>query len=305
MKMERYQRLAAEQDNIAGLTKIKSYLRPTRYATRLSADIRRPMVTLRPTASRSRRSAGVALADFKSTRLFADVPDVHLQQLARLAWQERLASRTVAIEQDASCEALYALLEGTVEVFSGLDDQETVIDVAGPGSVLLLACVISAIPYIASVRTLAPVRILAVPAPAVRELFDGDKSFARNVAEELSCSSCRMLLDLKSLKVRTSIERLADWLISAADGQGNGKSEFRLPFGKRTLASRLGMTPECLSRSLRSLSAHGVRVRGREVTVVDRAALVAFAGAIDDHHTDRHARLQTRNLRKPQVIAAS
>jgi CRP/FNR family transcriptional activator FtrB len=87
-----------------------------------------------------------------------------------------------------------------------------------------------------------------------------------------------MLLDLKSLKIRTSIERLADWLITAADGQHNGSAEFRLPFGKRTLASRLGMTPECLSRSLRALAAHGVNVRGREVKVTDRPALTAFAG---------------------------
>jgi len=238
------------------------------------------MLTLKPSAIRSRRSAGVGLADFKAIRLFGEAPDVHLQRLAHLAWQERLAPRAMVIEQDASCEALYALLEGTVEVFSGFDEQETVIDVVGPGSVLLLACVVTAIPYIASARTLSPARILAVPALAVRELFDGDKTFARGVAGELSRGSCRMLLDLKSLKVRTSIERLADWLISAADGHGNGsgKSEFRLPFGKRTLASRLGMTPECLSRSLRSLGAHGVHVRGREVTVADRAALVAFAG---------------------------
>jgi CRP/FNR family transcriptional regulator, transcriptional activator FtrB len=236
------------------------------------------MLMLKPSASRSRRSAGLSPADLKSIRLFADVPNDSLEALAQTAWQERLLARAVAIEQDAACEALYALLEGSVEVLSGVDDQETVIDVVGPGSVLLLACVVTAIPYIATVRTLSPVRILAVPAPAVRALFDGDKGFARSVAGELSRSSCRMLLDLKSLKVRSSIERLADWLIAAADGQSNGKSEFRLPYGKRTLASRLGMTPECLSRSLRTLAAHGVHVRGREVTVVDPAALAAFAG---------------------------
>jgi CRP/FNR family transcriptional regulator, transcriptional activator FtrB len=235
------------------------------------------MLTLKPSASRNRRSAGLGPADFKSIRLFADVPDPHLQELARTAWQERLPPRTAIFEQDAPCEALYALVEGTVEVLSRFDDEETVIDVVAPGSVLLLACVVTAIPYIASVRTLSAVRILAVPAPAVRGLFDGDKAFARSVAGELSRSSCRMILDLKSLKVRTSIERLADWLIDAGH-QGNGNGEFRLPFGKRTLASRLGMTPECLSRSLRALSAHGVRVRGREVTLADRAALAAFAG---------------------------
>jgi len=235
------------------------------------------MVTLKPSTSRSRRSASVSLADFKSIRLFAAVPDDNLQPLARTAWQERLPARATVIEQDAPCEALYGLIEGTVEVLSGVDEQETVIDVVEPGAVLLLACAVTAVPYIASVRTLSPVRILAAPATAVRELFDGDKAFARSVAAELSRSSCRMILDLKSLKVRTSIERLADWIIDAGD-QANGNGEFRLPFGKRTLASRLGMTPECLSRSLRSLAAHGVQVRGREVILADRATLAAFAG---------------------------
>jgi len=244
------------------------------------------MLTLKPAASRPRRSAGLGLADFRSIRLFSDIAEDRLQQLARIAWQERLAPRAAVIEEDAPCDALYALLEGTVEVLSGLDDQETVIDVVEPGSVLLLACVITAIPHVASVRTLSPVRLLAVPAADVRELFDGDKAFARGVASELSRGSCRMLLDLKSLKVRTSIERLADWLIDAAD-QANGDGAFRLPFGKRTLASRLGMTPECLSRSLRTLGAHGVRVRGREVMVADRTALAALAGAAVAADADR------------------
>jgi hypothetical protein len=40
------------------------------------------------------------------------------------------------------------------------------------------------------------------------------------------------------------------------------------------------MTPECLSRSLRSLADHGLTVRGRDVTVADRAALAAIIGAV-------------------------
>jgi hypothetical protein len=38
------------------------------------------------------------------------------------------------------------------------------------------------------------------------------------------------------------------------------------------------MTPECLSRSLRSLADYGISVRGRNVTVADRATLAAFIG---------------------------
>lgn len=264
------------------------------------------MSTLKPTLGRSRRNAGVGPADFKAIRLFAGVAEDRIQELARSAWQEHISARAVVIEEDAPSEALYGLLEGSVEVLSGLDAQETVIDVVEPGSALLLACAVTAIPYIASVRTLSPVRLVAVPTSAVRELFDDDKAFARSVAAELSRSSCRMILDLKSLKVRTSIERLADWLIEAAGSAENGNREIRLPFGKRILASRLGMTPECLSRSLRALAAHGVRVRGREVILTDRAALARFAGTHEgDDEAPAPPRAPTQKLRKPQITAAS
>lgn len=235
------------------------------------------MLTLRPSVTRSRRGAGIGIAEIRSVRLFAGLSDLRLQEVAHAAWQERLPARAVVIEEDAASDALCALIEGTAEVLSGSDDQETVIDVVEAGSVLLLGSVMSGVPYVASVRTLSAARLIIVPATLVRELFDADKDFARTVAFKLSRSSCSMLLELKSLKVRKSIERLADWLLQAS-AQTNGNGEFRLPYGKRTLASRLGMTPECLSRSLRTLADHGVQVRGREVTVADRAALAAFAG---------------------------
>jgi CRP-like cAMP-binding protein len=47
------------------------------------------------------------------------------------------------------------------------------------------------------------------------------------------------------------------------------------------IAGMLGMTPECLSRSLRQLQAHGVHSQGkRAILVEDRERLRAFAGAV-------------------------
>jgi CRP/FNR family transcriptional regulator, transcriptional activator FtrB len=53
---------------------------------------------------------------------------------------------------------------------------------------------------------------------------------------------------------------------------------FKLPFGKRTLASRLGMTAECMSRGLHTLVDQGVLVRGRDIRITDRAALIRSFG---------------------------
>ena len=54
-------------------------------------------------------------------------------------------------------------------------------------------------------------------------------------------------------------------------------SLIHIPYGKRVLASHLGMAPENLSRNLASLAPLGVAVRGRHVSLNDRAALAQFA----------------------------
>jgi CRP/FNR family transcriptional activator FtrB len=52
---------------------------------------------------------------------------------------------------------------------------------------------------------------------------------------------------------------------------------FKLPVEKRALANLLGMRPENLSRSFGELADLGVEVDGAKLTIVDRAALTAFA----------------------------
>jgi CRP/FNR family transcriptional activator FtrB len=54
------------------------------------------------------------------------------------------------------------------------------------------------------------------------------------------------------------------------------------------MASRLGMTPENLSRALKGLQPYGVSVNGASVTIADRADLEQFAKPsplIDDYTT--------------------
>jgi CRP/FNR family transcriptional regulator, transcriptional activator FtrB len=77
---------------------------------------------------------------------------------------------------------------------------------------------------------------------------------------------------LKDQKLRTGIERLANWILTA-DHQAGSRGRILLTHDKRTLSARLGMTPENLSRSLAMLVDHGVKCSGREIAIVDRDAL--------------------------------
>ncbi len=89
-----------------------------------------------------------------------------------------------------------------------------------------------------------------------------------------------LIQDFKSHRLRTSVERLAEWMIRS-DQETGGTGAFVIPHDKCTLASYLGMEPESLSRNLASLAEAGVSVRGRRISLTDAAALARIARMTD------------------------
>ena len=86
-----------------------------------------------------------------------------------------------------------------------------------------------------------------------------------------------MVRHAKGLKLRNSRQRVAAYLIAYLRDHGPGLS-FTLPMEKRLIASYLGMTPENLSRTLKSLEPEGLVVAGQSFTVQDYDRLAAVAG---------------------------
>ena len=121
----------------------------------------------------------------------------------------------------------------------------------------------------------------------MRAAFDADPAFARAIVADLAQSYRSVVKNTKDLKLRSSLERLANYLLREQRRAGGGGS-FDLPFDKRRLASLLGMTPENLSRAFKSLQAYGVVTDGGRVTIGDQADLERFARPnplIDDRTT--------------------
>ena len=222
--------------------------------------------------------------DVKSIHLFKYMADPHLAALLSAASLRRFPAQVILIEELQQPESLHVVLEGTVELFCCHDGKETIIDVIRPISAFVLAAVMGDLPYLASARTLEVSRILIIPAEVVRGLFGQDSAFARAIVRELARGFRAVIKQVKNQRLRTSVERLANWIVRQNLLHG-GIGRFTLPHDKRTLALRLGMTPESLSRNLAALNRHGVVARGRTVVIKDVVALTAFAKpspSIDD-----------------------
>ncbi len=214
--------------------------------------------------------------EMRQLKLFYGVEPRHTDRILRASFLQRFPAHLELIREGEPADFLHLVLEGQVEVFSAYRDRETTVAVLGPGHSFIVAAVVLDRIYLKSVRALTPCRVLMLPAEAVREIFAVDASFARALAIELALAYRGVVKELKNQKLRTSLERLANWLLVQHAASGF-TSSFALPFEKKVLASRLGMVPEVLSRSFASLIPYGVRVSGRTVELTDAEALRGLA----------------------------
>jgi CRP/FNR family transcriptional regulator, transcriptional activator FtrB len=207
--------------------------------------------------------------------LFADIEKPHLEVLVAGAFLQAFPARLELIQEGDLPDFLHIVVDGSVEVYGRLDERETALAVLTPPSTFVLAAVVRDEVYLTSARTLEATKILMIPAGAIRLVFDEDAAFARAVVGELANRYRELVRGLKGNKLRTSLERLANYVLAHAAQRG--KTTFVLSLEKRTLASLLGMTPEHLSRALAQLAEHGVAVSGQTVTITDRPRLQRLA----------------------------
>lgn len=219
--------------------------------------------------------------------LFASMAEDRFRALVQAAYLQSFPARVDLITEGDPGDFLHIVLSGAVDLYAGWNGRETSMATVRPISTFILAATIRDAPYLMSARTLEKSRIILIPSEDVRAAFDADGEFARAVVRELAQCYRSVVKAQKDLKLRSSLERLANFLLRQQRRAG-GVPGFELPFDKRRLASFLGMTPENLSRAFKSLQNYGVAVDGARVTINDRADLESLAKPtplIDDSTT--------------------
>jgi CRP/FNR family transcriptional activator FtrB len=207
---------------------------------------------------------------------FEGLTEASVKQLLGGALLQRFPMHAGIIRQGGSPEFLHVVVEGRVEVFTSYRDRETTVDVLGADACFIMAAVFLDKPYLKSARALSPARLLLIHGPAVREVLRKDLVFAEKCGAELAEGYRRLVKEVNNLKLRSSLERLANWLLHHAS-RDEINARFVIPFDKKTLAAKLGIAPEVLSRNFAALAAHGVKVTGKSVEVTDLQLLESLA----------------------------
>jgi CRP/FNR family transcriptional activator FtrB len=228
-----------------------------------------------------------AFKEIRDLALFTQMADENFSALMRGAYVQNFPAEIELITEGDPSDFLHVVLSGSVDLFSSWNGRETSLATVRPISTFILAATIKDAPYLMSARTLEKSRIALIPSQDVRAVFDIDGNFARAIVTELAQCYRSVIKAQKDLKLRTSLERLANYLLRQQRRAG-GAASFDLDFEKRRLASVLGMTAENLSRAFKGLQPYGLEVDGTRIMITNQAEIERFAKPnplIDDGST--------------------
>ncbi|MBB5518463.1 cyclic nucleotide-binding domain-containing protein [Amphiplicatus metriothermophilus] len=200
----------------------------------------------------------------RGLRLFSGMEEAHFETLLTGSYLQRFPASVILFSETDPTDFLHVLIEGQVELFASANNREGTMTLIRPVATFVLASALLDSPYHLSARTLAPSRILMIPSRNVRDAMEQDASFSQMAVLELAGCYHGVVRAYKNLKLRSAVERLANYLLVQNARQG-GEGRFTIPVEKRVLASMLGMTPENLSRAFATLKPYGVRVSGADV----------------------------------------
>ncbi len=189
------------------------------------------------------------LAEVRNLPLFRNMRRVSFDALMQAAYAQQFPAGLELIRQGARADFLHVVVEGRVELSAEWQGRSTTMAVVHPVETFILAACIRDLPYLMSARTLEPSRLLLIPASDLRAIFRSDAEFAVSIVGELAGAFRSMARHAKNLKLRSSRERVAGYLLEQSDRAG-GAGRFALQIEKRLVASYLGMTAENLSRAL-------------------------------------------------------
>ena len=177
------------------------------------------------------------MSDWDAVRaapLFAAMSEANFRMVRDAAVVSRLPKNAAVGKQGE--RVLHILVDGAVELYGSHDGQCATIDVKEAVTAINLAGVLRSATPVEQARTVSAARTLAVPAETIRDIFRHDPNFALAASGELADGYRDVMRLLMNEKLRTSVERLAAWIVQTCTVNEGNQATVELKFNKRILA---------------------------------------------------------------------
>jgi CRP-like cAMP-binding protein len=238
-------------------------------------------------ARASRWPAGLSAAEFALVAqlpIFAGLDETRIRRLVDQALARSFGRHVVLFVQDEPATRFYIILDGRVRLYRQTPEgQESTIAVYARGDSFAEAAIFQSGVFPVTAMVVDDARLLVIEAEPFLAHLQADPKLCLNMMASMSIHLRRLVQQVEQLTVRSSTERLGDFLLRLAPAGDARGALVRLPWDKALIAARLGMQPETLSRALARLRRLGIETSGSRVTIHDLDALRRYV-------TDRRAR---------------
>lgn len=203
--------------------------------------------------------------------LFRNLDADQLALMTAACHQVNVEKHKFVFHRGDAANGLYVVAVGHIKLaVPAANGQEKVIEFFGPGEAFGEAFMFLDKPYMVEAQALADSLLIWIDKQDIYAAIDRDPSFARRMLAGLSLRLHTLVKDIETVNLQNAMQRIAAYLLNQPREEG----EMRFPFNKSLIASKLGLTPETLSRLLHQLSEAGlIEVEGKRVRIVDAAAM--------------------------------
>ncbi|BDU78241.1 Crp/Fnr family transcriptional regulator [Mesoterricola sediminis] len=194
--------------------------------------------------------------------LFRTLAAPQRERLARIVTTRTLEPEAMLFMEQDPCTGFYVLVEGAIQLTrsSSVPGAHPTLAVVTPVNSFAEAALFGGEAFPATATAVKPSRVVHFPKAAFLGAMREDPDLALAIIHAQTLWLRRLIQKVEQLTASDSSDRLRSWVEEYVPRGGS----FVLPVTKKTLAAQLGMTPETLSRGLRSMQDEGLlEVKGR------------------------------------------
>jgi CRP-like cAMP-binding protein len=219
-----------------------------------------------------------AEALFQHTPIFGGLKTYEVESMAQACQQMRVPKHRYAFHKGDVADGLYVVVTGHIKLaIPSAKGTEKVLDFCGPGDAFGEAGMFLDQPHMMDAQALDDTVVMWISKENIFATLAQNPCFSRSMLDSMAQRLQSLVQDIEAANLQSAAQRLIGFLLV----QPREGSYTRFPFSKSLVASRLGLSPETLSRLLNQFSRAGlISVRGRVVTILQLDALRAQQQAL-------------------------
>lgn len=224
---------------------------------------------------------------------FQNWPADMVERLAAGAKIITLAKNDWLGRKGEQMQYLYVVMSGLIRLYIPLpNNMERVVALVGKGDSFGEACLVLQQPCPYNAVAGQDSHLLAIDSMLFRRETGHSLALSRQVMERISRHFMETLRDTEICAQRSSVQRVASYLLLHQPSPEQYAFQISLPARKQDVAAKLGLTQETFSRVLSFMDKQGlIQVKGKQIHVEDGRRLAQVTSMRDPKEGERESEI--------------